>query len=271
MKEFVPNKLKDFVGNRQAHEQLLEQLRNGRNVYLTGPPGCGKTAAVHVASKELGYGVLEWNASDERRAKQLEEILRLCKLPSLTGQRMVILLDEVDGISAWATMKKIVKSSVHPVVLTANRDRVPEEVRGYLVHIKLRRPRTNEVGKYISKLAGGKEVDLSRVTNDVRNSIIAAMYGSETYSEVSVFRRVNDLFTRGVADGITKDDYIWLLSNAQRYLSGVELCDFIDLLDVASRSSPLVLGNVPVSSKGGYPRYPSYFRKVASYRRRKKG
>ena len=36
---------------------------------LSGPPGMGKTALVHVVARHAGYRLLEINASDDRSAK----------------------------------------------------------------------------------------------------------------------------------------------------------------------------------------------------------
>ena len=41
---------------------VLKRVRAGHQpmLLLTGPPGCGKTACLHVLSKEMGFSILEW-------------------------------------------------------------------------------------------------------------------------------------------------------------------------------------------------------------------
>jgi len=270
--KFTPNTIGGFVGNRALHEQLRDELKNSRNVYITGNPGSGKTSAVYTVAKELGYTVVETNASDERRKDELEKILRMCKLPSLTGERLIILLDEVDGISAWGTVKEILKHSRHPVALTANEDKVSDDVKKLVVHIKLKRPRINEVTEHLKFIAlkTGVQGDFSKISRDIRSSITSLMYNSDTYEEESIFTDINNLFTQGKMGNLDKKDMAWLISNARLYLSGVELCDFFELLDVASRSNMLVLENTSVSNRGTFPQYPSYYRKIAAYKRRNK-
>lgn len=42
-------------------------------VLISGPPGIGKTTAAHVIGVKHGYEVLEYNASDVRSKKALED------------------------------------------------------------------------------------------------------------------------------------------------------------------------------------------------------
>lgn len=42
---------------------------------LSGPPGVGKTTTAYLVSKELGYDVMEMNASDTRSKKLLEAMV----------------------------------------------------------------------------------------------------------------------------------------------------------------------------------------------------
>ena len=41
-------------------------------VLLSGPAGCGKSAAIHAASQECGYSIIEMNASEKRTGKAVQ-------------------------------------------------------------------------------------------------------------------------------------------------------------------------------------------------------
>jgi len=48
---------------------------NAKAVLLSGPPGIGKTSAARIVCKELGYEVLETNASDTRNKNSIQNML----------------------------------------------------------------------------------------------------------------------------------------------------------------------------------------------------
>merc|ERR550532_1198827 len=88
---------------------------NARAALVSGPPGIGKTTSCRlVAQLHGGHEVLEYNASDARGQKIIQEMsqgiadnhtlsfgggLGQRKLPALT-KRAVIIMDEVDGMGA---------------------------------------------------------------------------------------------------------------------------------------------------------------------------
>jgi replication factor C subunit 1 len=81
---------------------------------LVGPPGVGKTTTVHLVCKELGFSVVEFNASDTRSASSLQEhvasllrnttVTQFYKKESATGADaakstfQALVMDEVDGM-----------------------------------------------------------------------------------------------------------------------------------------------------------------------------
>ena len=44
---------------------------NARACLLSGPPGIGKTSAARIVCRQLGYEVLETNASDTRNKNSI--------------------------------------------------------------------------------------------------------------------------------------------------------------------------------------------------------
>lgn len=49
---------------------------NARACLIFGPPGIGKTSAVRIISSEMGFGVLEINASDKRSKNKIDDLIR---------------------------------------------------------------------------------------------------------------------------------------------------------------------------------------------------
>lgn len=49
---------------------------NARACLISGPPGIGKSTSAWVVSWELGFEVLEMNASDTRNKKSIDELVK---------------------------------------------------------------------------------------------------------------------------------------------------------------------------------------------------
>ena len=100
----------NLAGKKRASKPAPWGTANDSGVWskcalLSGPPGVGKTTTAHLVSKELGFDVVEMNASNTRSKRMLGEcvgdILDTRSLTTLMGvtSKRVLLMDEVDGIS----------------------------------------------------------------------------------------------------------------------------------------------------------------------------
>jgi len=132
--KYRPKHLNEVVGNEQAKENLLNWLKSlnqGKNVkkaaLLYGPPGTGKTVTVEALARDLGYDLIEINASDKRNSDELMRIAgSAASQGELINKKRLILLDEIDGVNleedrgAIAAVNQIIKESHYPIVLTAN-------------------------------------------------------------------------------------------------------------------------------------------------------
>lgn len=131
--KYAPSSLSQICGNKGQVEKLGKWLRDWpknlkanfqkrgadgsggyRAVMIHGPPGIGKTTAAHLVAKLEGYDILEYNASDTRSKKQMEDTMRgVLDNTSITGyfaadgqkvnaekKKLVLIMDEVDGMSA---------------------------------------------------------------------------------------------------------------------------------------------------------------------------
>lgn len=111
--------LRDFVTNYSKQKK--------RALLIHGPPGTGKTAAVHALAKELNLELIEVNASDFRNADEINaRVGNALKQMSLFSNGKLILIDELDGISGKEdrggvqALVALIADAKFPVVLTAN-------------------------------------------------------------------------------------------------------------------------------------------------------
>ena len=266
-RKYAPKKLSDLVGNPKSHAQLWEMVRDGTPVLLTSGSGIGKTSAVYAVAEEHGYTVIETNASDERRKGELDEIAMRVQQESPFGEKYIFLLDEIDYLSAWATLRNMLQTTKHPIVMTANEAwRIPADVKEKCIYISLRRPRLDTVVAAVRKIAereivgGSEKIDYSNVGSDIRNAVVSTMYGGGGYEEKNVFGIVSDYFQKGNVMDVKENMFPWLFDNAPRYLDGIELFDFYMLLDVASRSSIEALRMCSAGRGSTYPKYPIFYR-----------
>ena len=162
--KYAPTAINMICGNKGQVEKLQAWLRawptslkhgfkrpgkDGwgafRAVCLHGPPGIGKTTAAHLAAKLEGYDIVESNASDTRSKKLVDTGLKdVLDTTSLLGyfsgdgkkveaekKRLVLIMDEVDGMSAGdrggvGALASVCKKNSIPIILICNDRKLPK-------------------------------------------------------------------------------------------------------------------------------------------------
>ena len=135
--------IKSFLNNFASKSKLGNLTIKDKAILLEGPPGVGKTTVVYAIAKDLGYAIMEMNASDVRTEgaikKKLSETVSSKNLMAwmppqkqdkavtqTQSLKKIVFIDEVDGISGQsdrggvAALIKIIEKSKLPIILTAN-------------------------------------------------------------------------------------------------------------------------------------------------------
>jgi len=268
--KYRPKTASELIGNEKAIQKFKEALREGKHCFLYGEPGIGKTSATYALAADFGYNVVEMNASDERRKGELEALLGRVRMKGL--RKVLYLLDEVDGIKNWGLIQKILASSIHPIVMTANdMYKVPDKTTALCVKIRFYRPRIDDVVERMKKVAAaeGRKVKYSSVSGDVRASINAVMYGGERYEIENPFDKVSAALHGDGIEGLKAEDLIWLLDNLHRYYKGRDLYEATQMLALAAQTRVSLLNGLP-RGRGEGPLYPYFLRRANVLRKGKK-
>ena len=129
--KYIPKTEKDIIGQDDVVKQLKKFVINFRNekknsALIYGASGTGKTSCIYAIANELGYEVIEVNASDFRNAEQInQKVGNAIKQQSLFAKGKIILVDEIDGLSGHEdrggiqAITKLIVDSSYPIILTA--------------------------------------------------------------------------------------------------------------------------------------------------------
>lgn len=139
-----PKTLDELVGNGPAIGELkawAETWRSGapaeeRAAVLAGEPGVGKTSAAYCLAREMGWGVIEMNASDQRNEEVIRRVAGSGAMNRAFGAdgsfggasmgRQLVILDEADnlfGREDRGGLKAIIdtiRETKQPIVLICN-------------------------------------------------------------------------------------------------------------------------------------------------------
>lgn len=133
--KYRPRRIDEVVNQDQAKDILVPWFRQWasgrippkRAALLYGPPGVGKTSLVEAIANEMGFEMVELNASDYRRASEIRRTVGVAAFRRpLWGRGVIILLDEIDGVSpredagGLQELLRIIPETRNPIVMTAN-------------------------------------------------------------------------------------------------------------------------------------------------------
>lgn len=161
--KYRPQRLSEVLGQEHVTRPLsliVEAVKRGErdlpHLLFIGPAGTGKTTTAYALARELGWPIIELNASDERG---IDVIRGKVKSLALSVGRKIILLDEADSLTedAQHALRRIMERARDArFVLTANYEwRIIEPVKSRCAIFRFRRlPRELVVRRLVEILRG---------------------------------------------------------------------------------------------------------------------
>jgi replication factor C large subunit len=184
--KYRPKSLEDFKGNAAAIKEIRVILGK-KPVLLYGPTGTGKSTLCDCLANELGIEKFEINASDVRSKAALARVKNTAFSVSLSGKPKLIVIDELDGLSAVdrgaaGEISQIIESSVNPVILITNDrwDKKLSSLRKKCVEIGFKRLRASQIAKVLKKICENEGIScalevLEKMAQDAGGDLKAAI------------------------------------------------------------------------------------------------
>ena len=234
VEKYKPTKISDLVGNSQQVSKLTNWLRlwtasnttSERAALISGPPGIGKSSTARLVSEELGFTVLEFNASDTRSKQAIDELtaglstnkVLFANGGASMGAKVAVIMDEVDGMAGSGdrggsgALIQMIKKSKLPMICICN-DRQDSKIRSLANHcldLRFSRPTVQEVANRARVIACSEKLTLNSAQLlaiaesaccDMRQVINNLELGSTGVKDEAMdpFAVVKGLFTSSVA------------------------------------------------------------------------
>lgn len=248
------------MSSEEVKEKVKDVLKRSGCLVIAGPPGCGKTYAVQRACEEMGYRVVEYDAS-EITAKELKKLTT-----TATINKLLIVVDIIDAVplSRQAELFRALKPTVNPVVFTAySRGSIVQEAEKHCEVVQMWRPDVRELSKFVNQLAmerGLKPNYQALNSRDWRQAILS-LYGSHGYSEEDTVRKaVEEFFRTGRVERVDPSTLATIADNVGEFhgMFSYLLLRGVAVADMARRGEALEVAGEVLRGRVAKPK-PSYF------------
>jgi len=204
--KYRPKALNEVVGNKQGKERLMEwagawkgrEKPQKKGVIISGNPGIGKTSAALALANDMGWEVVELNASDKRDYESINGIAGVGAVNETFGidgsfvpkKKRLILLDEADNLfgredrGGVRAIVEVLRKSQQPIILVVNDyySLVSRSgaLRNLTLQVDFRRPTKRGIANLLAKICEfeGVEADEGALTllaenckGDIRSAI----------------------------------------------------------------------------------------------------
>jgi replication factor C large subunit len=264
LEKYEPEHLQDFIGARQQIADIkrwLASWKHGNSLMIFGPTGVGKSLAVKLIAKDMGYELIESHASDDRTQNGFSDLIKSTKQHCLTLRKKITLIDEIDMLDSTKPINEIISVSAFPVILIASDpyNKKLYNIRKRSKLVKFDKISSDDMAKFLVHVCEkeGIEYDknnlvqLARISNgDMRSALLdlelfgkmpAEFFGqreqkSDIFDILKVIMKTKNMDNARTAMKNCKDIeelITWIAENVSEEYSGEDLAAAYDYLSHA--------------------------------------
>lgn len=184
--KYRPKKLDQVLGQSHVVNVLKKFVAKGDipHMLFLGPPGVGKTTVAHALANELGWSIVEFNASDERGINVIREDIK--NLAFSRGKK-IILLDEADNMTedAQHALRRIMEKSVVAntrFILTGNNEwKIIDALKSRCVIFRFEKLPSELIVKRLAEIAVAEGVTITSEEqfNELKKALLMIVEVSE--------------------------------------------------------------------------------------------
>lgn len=233
--KYKPQNSSELTGQVRNVTRIKSWLKTfepakSRPLFIYGPPGIGKTTSAHICCKELGYHVVEFNASDQRNKNIIKDVIstlsgnsRLNFFGRASETKDAIILDEIDGMAGNEDRGGIgqllieIKTTKKPMIFICN-DGQHLKLRSLKEKcevVEFRRPDLEAIRAVVAKIARKEGLTLDKINvNNLAES-----------SDYDIRQIINSLylFKDGGTDQVVKTTRLNAFEAAKKVLTASRL------------------------------------------------
>ena len=284
--KYRPKNLSEIIGNTRTITELKNWASSWgtkmtkKGAILSGPPGCGKTSAAIALANEMGWQIIELNASDARSGNVIEGTALRAGLFQTFGEegisdRNLILLDEADNLYERArqsknktknysdrggkkAISKTLEQTKQPVIITVNdlynlTKGTGAKIKRLALTLKFQKPSAVSVAMVLNKVCENEDLEIEqetikRMAENAKGDLRGAINDLQSLSEGNKKIFEEDLEKLGSRDRETEMfDALNIIFNSDNYEE--PRTAIFDLNEQPRDVSTWVSDNIPIMYK----------------------
>jgi replication factor C subunit 1 len=179
--KYRPNKLEDFVGNKQLVKPFIQWLlewdpqnKKSKCALVSGVNGVGKSLLVELILRKHDYNIIELACDDDRDKGWINEYIKplLKTKKTFNGQENALVVSDIDSSSGdygfIASLVECIKETCIPIICICD-DRYSQNIKpilNYCVDFKLAKPSYDDVYRLIYKVVTTEGIKIGKSSVD---------------------------------------------------------------------------------------------------------